>query len=78
MFGDSSQDVFRAVAFLRGNITVDVCTSTKLAFAIRKARVAPIEKLTIPQYLLQISLLTARLRRDLRNAVMIMIDKIVM
>ena len=78
MFGDSSQEVFSAVAFLRGKVTNDNCTSTKLAFVFGKAKVAPMKALTIPKLELQASLLAARLRRDIQNALTIKIDKIFM
>ena len=64
MFGDSSQDVFSAVAFLRGKVTAANRTSTELAFVFGKARVAPMKALTIPKLELQASLLAARLRKD--------------
>ena len=50
MFGDSSQDVFSAVGFLRAQVT---CTSgeiiTELAFVLGKARVAPMKVMTVPK-----------------------------
>ena len=50
MFGDSSQDVFSAVGFLRAEVT---CTSgeiiTELAFVLGKARVAPMKVMTVPK-----------------------------
>ena len=48
MFGDSSQDVFSAVAFLRGKVNTGNGCSTEIAFVIGKARVAPMKALTIP------------------------------
>ena len=71
MFGDSSQDVFSAVAFLRGKVTAANRTSTELAFVFRKARVAPMKALTIPKLELQASLLAARLRKEIQNALTI-------
>ena len=57
MFGDSSQDVFSAVGFLRAQVT---CTSgefiTELAFVLGKARVAPLNVMTVPKLELQASL----------------------
>ena len=61
MFGDSSQDVFSAVGFLRAQVT---CTSgefiTELAFVLGKARVAPMKVMTVPKLELQAALLAAR------------------
>ena len=65
MFGDSSQDVFSAVGFLRGQVT---CNSgdiiTKLAFVLSKARVSPMKVMTVPKLELQVALLAARLKRN--------------
>ena len=64
MFGDSSQDVFSAVGFLGAQVT---CTSgeiiTELAFALGKARVAPMNVMTVPKLELQAALLAARLKK---------------
>ena len=63
MFGDSSQDVFSAVGFLKAQVT---CTSgdiiIELAFVLGKARVAPMKVLTVPKLELQATLLAARLK----------------
>ena len=63
MFGDSSQDVFSAVGFLRAQVT---CTSgniiTELAFVLGKARVAPMKVITVPKLELQAAL-QARLKK---------------
>ena len=65
MFGDSSQDVFSAVGFLRAQVT---CTSgkslTELAFVLGKARVAPMKVMTVPKLELQTASLAARLKRE--------------
>ena len=63
LFGDSSQDVFSAVAFLRAKVVKNENEEqTQLAFVFGKARVAPMKALTIPKLELQASLLAARLR----------------
>ena len=67
VFGDSSQDVFSAVAFLRAR--VHACT--EVAFVIGKARVAPMKTLTVPKLELQAAVLAARLSIDIRDALTI-------
>ena len=66
MFGDSSQDVFSAEGFHRAQLT---CTSgeiiTELAFVLGKARVAPMEVMTVPKSESQATLLAARLKREI-------------
>ena len=78
MFGDSSKEVFSAVAFLRGKVTNGNCTSTKLVFVFGKVQVAPMKALAIPKLELQASLLAARLRRDIQNALTMKVDRISM
>ena len=63
LFGDSSQEVFSAVAFLRALVSPPSENKrTELAFVIGKARVAPMKTLTVPNLELQAALLAARLR----------------
>ena len=50
VFGDSSQDVFSAVAFLRARVGSNEGSETELAFVFGKARVAPMKALTIPKW----------------------------
>ena len=79
IFGDISQDVFSAVVFLRGKVfTGNGCPQTKLAFVFRKARVAPMNALTIPKLVLQDSLLAARLRKDIQKALTLEISRMVL
>ena len=79
MFGDSSQDVFSAVGFLRAQVT---CTSgeiiTELAFVLAKARVAPMKVMTVPMLELQAALLAARLKREICRALTVTVDKVFM
>ena len=75
MFGDSSQDVFSAVAFLRGKIVSEHGSSTELAFVFEKARVAPMKTLTILKLEIQAALLSARLRNDIQQALTLEIEK---
>ena len=79
MFGDSSQDVFSAVGFLRAQVT---CHSgeiiTELAFVLGKARVAPMKVMTVPKLELQAALLAARLKREICRALTVTVDKVFM
>ena len=79
MFGDSSQNVFSAVGFLRAQV---ICTSgaiiTELAFDLGKARVAPMKVMTVPKLELQATLLASRLKRELRRALTDTVDKVLM
>ena len=79
MFGDSSQDVFSAVGFLRAQVT---CTSgeiiTELAFVLGKARVAPMKVMTVPKLELRAALLAARLKREICRALTVTVDKVFM
>ena len=68
VFGESSQDVFSAVAFLRARVkplTLNEGTETQLAFIFGKARVGPKKALTIPKLKLQAALLAARLKNEM-------------
>ena len=75
MFGDSSQDVFSGVAFLRGKIVSEHGDSTELAFVFGKARVAPMKVLTISKLELQAALLSAWLRNGIQQALTLEIEK---
>ena len=63
MFGDSSQDVLCAVAFLRARLASS--HQTELAFVFGKARVAPMKALSIPKLELQAALLATRLKEEI-------------
>ena len=76
MFGDSSQEVFCAVGFLRARI-IDT-HETKLAFILDKARVAPMKAISIPKLELQASLLATRLKIDIMKALLIPINDVFM
>ena len=79
LFGDSSQEVFSAVAFHRAKVTAkDSGPNTELAFVFGKARVAPMKALTIPKLELQASLLASRLRKEVQHALTMETDKVFM
>ena len=66
VFGDSSKDVF-----LRGR----TASETEIAFVFGKARVAPMETLTIPELELPAALLAASLRDEIHRALTLDIDR---
>ena len=63
MFGDSSQDVFCAVAFFRAQLASSHQTELVLVFGA--ARIAPMEALSIPKLDLQAALLATRLNEEI-------------
>ena len=75
VFGDSSQDAFSAVAFLRGKLVNDHDVVTQLAFLFGKARVAPMKALIVPKLELQAALLAAQLRAEVLRALSLKIDR---
>ena len=75
VFGDSSQDAFSAVAFLRGKLINDHGAVTKLASVFGKARFAPMKALTVPKMELKAALLAARLRDEVIRALSLTIDR---
>ena len=66
MFGDSSQDDFCAVGFLRARLSS--LHKTQISFIFGKARVAPMKALSIPKLELQAALLATRLKDDIMSA----------
>ena len=75
LFGDNSQDVFSAVAVLRGKVNTANRCYTEIAFVFGEARVAPMKALTIPKLELQAALLAARLRNEVQRALTLQIDR---
>ena len=77
MFGDSSQEVFSAVGFLRAQVT---CTSgefiTERGLVLGKARVAPMKVMTVPKLKLQAAFLAAGLKREICRALTVTVDKV--
>ena len=78
MFGDSSQEVFSAVAFLRAQVNTLNGPKTELAFLLGKARVAPMKVMTIPKLELQAALLASRLKQDICLALTLHVNKVFM
>ena len=75
MIGDSSQDVFSAVAFLKWKVNTGNGCSTEIAFVFGKARVAPMKALTTLKLELQAALLAARLRNEVQRALTLQIER---
>ena len=59
VIGDSSQQVFSAVAFIRVRETTSIRPQTELLFSLVKAGVAPILIIIVPKLELQAALLAA-------------------
>ena len=79
MFGDSSQDIFSAVAFLRDRVTTPTGKiKTELAFVLGKARVAPMKVMTVPKLELQAALLAARLKNEIIQALTVTVNQVFM
>ena len=79
MFGDSSQDIFSAVAFLRARVTTPTGrVKTELAFVLGKARVAPMKVMTVPKLALQAALLAVRLKREIMQALTVSVNQVFM
>ena len=79
MFGDSSQDIFSAVAFLRARVTTPTGkVKTELVFVLGKARVAPMEVMTVPKLELQAALLAARLKNEIIQALTVTVNQVFM
>ena len=74
MFGDSSQDVFCAIQFLRPRLLSS--HKTQISFIFVKARVAPLKALSIPKLELQTALLATRLKEDILTALTISINHV--
>ena len=75
VFGDSSQDVFSAVVFLRARASLKERTETQVAFVFGKPRVAPVKALTTPKLELQAALLTARLKDEIQQALTVPVER---
>ena len=79
MFGDSSQDIFSAVAFLLARIkTPTDKEKTEPALVLLKARVAPMKVMTVPKLESQAALLAARLKREITQALTVTVNQVYM
>ena len=78
IFGDSSQNAFSAVAYLRAKVSNSKGITTELAFVFGKARVAPMKALTIPKLELQAALLAARLKDEVQKALTLTVERTLM
>ena len=76
LFGDSSQDVFCAVGFLRARFASS--HKTQISFIFGKTRVAPMKALSIPKLELQAALLATRLKDDILAALTVFINHVYM
>ena len=76
MFGDSSQDVFCAVGFLRARLSS--WHKTQISFIFGKARVAPMKALSIPKLELPAALFATRLEDDILTALTVSINHVYM
>ena len=75
-FGDSSQDVFCAVSFLRARLAKS--QKAELAFVFGKARVAPMKMLSISKLELQAALLATRLKEEILKALTFKVSNVFM
>ena len=79
MFGDSCQDIFSAVVFLRARVTTPMGKiKTGLAFVLRKARVAPMKVMNFPKLELQAALLAARQKNEIIQALTVTVNQVFM
>ena len=78
MIGDSSQEVFSAVAFLRARVTTSSGPQTELAFVLGKARIAPMKVMTAPKLELQAALRAGRLKPDICRALTVKVNRVFM
>ena len=78
MFGDTSQEVFKAVAFLRTEANNSSGYQTEFAFVLNKTRVAPRCVMTVPMLEFQAVLLATRLKQDICRALTLKVNKVFM
>ena len=79
MFGNSSQENFSAVAFLRARVTTTTGeVKTELAFILEKTRVAPMKVMTVPKLELQAALFAARLKNEIVRTLNVTVNQVFM
>ena len=78
MFGDSSQEFFSAVAFLRARVTTSSGPQTEIAFVLGKAYLTPMKVMTIAKLELQAALLATRLNQEICRALTVHDNKVSM
>ena len=79
MFGDSSQDIFSAIAFLRTRVRTPTGEEKpELAFVLGKTRVPPMKVMTFPKLELKAALLASRLKREITQALTVTVNKVFM
>ena len=78
MFGDSSQEVVSAVAFLRAQVNTSSGPKTELAFLLGKTRVEPMKVMTVPKLELKAALLASRLTQDICRVLTVQVCKVFM
>ena len=74
MFGDSSQNVFCAVGFLRARLSNS--HKTQIYFFFDEARVGPMKALSMPKLELEAALLATRLKDDRLTALTVTINHV--
>ena len=74
MFADGSQNVFSAVALVRGKEVTDQIDVSELTFVFGKLRVAPIKALTIPRLELQSTVPASRLIAEVHRVLTMQLD----
>ena len=78
MIGESSQEVFCAVAFLRAQLNTSHGSQTEHGFVLDETRIAPMKVMTVPKLKLQAALLAARLKQDICRALTVKLKSVFM
>ena len=78
IFGDSSQNEFSPVAYLRAKMHNSRGMTTELAIVFRKTRVASMKALTIPKLELQAALLAVTLTNEVQKALTLTVERLLL
>ena len=71
--------MFCVVALLQAGVkTPTGAKKTEIAFVLEKARVAPMKVMTLPKLEIQAALLAARLKREIRQALTVIVNQVLM